>query len=84
LLRLLLTMKLSETDSQDAPATMSASYGTRLTPHEAAAHLHVGVDIIYDACAGRGLRHTKLGHRTIRIKREWVDAWAEEGATAVR
>lgn len=76
-------MKRPETETRDAGAQSgSAPDGTWLTPHEAAAYLHVGVDIIYDACAVRGLRHTKLGHRTIRIKREWVDAWAEEGATA--
>jgi excisionase family DNA binding protein len=35
------------------------------------------VDIIYDACAAGGLKHTRLGHRTIRLRREWLDAWAE-------
>lgn len=78
-------MKRPETKPPDAAAQASSvPDGTWLTPHEAAAYLHVGVDIIYDACAVRGLRHTKLGHRTIRIKREWVDAWAEERATAFR
>jgi excisionase family DNA binding protein len=48
-----------------------------LSPKEAAAHLGIGVDTIYDACAERGLRHVKLGHSTIRIRREWLDAWAE-------
>jgi excisionase family DNA binding protein len=78
-------MKRSETEANEPGAqALSVPDGTWLTPHEAAAYLHVGVDIIYDACAVRGLRHTKLGHRTIRIKREWVDAWAEESATAFR
>lgn len=78
-------MKRTEIDTREASTASGAvADGTWLTPHEAAAYLHVGVDIIYDACAVRGLRHTKLGHRTIRIKREWVDAWAEGSATAFR
>ncbi len=48
-----------------------------LTPREAAEYLGVGVDIIYDGCAAGGLKHTRLGHRTIRLRREWLDAWAE-------
>ena len=48
-----------------------------ITVPEAAEYLGVGVDTIYDACARRGLKHSKLGHSTIRLKREWVDAWAE-------
>jgi excisionase family DNA binding protein len=48
-----------------------------ITPREAAEYLNVGVDIIYDACAAGGLKHTRLGHRTIRLRREWLDAWAE-------
>jgi excisionase family DNA binding protein len=37
-----------------------------ITPHEAAAYLGVGVDIIYDGSAAGGLKHTRLGHRTSR------------------
>jgi len=48
-----------------------------ITVKEAADHLGVGVDTIYDACASRGLKHVKLGHSTIRIKLEWLEAWAE-------
>ena len=48
-----------------------------LTPHEAATYLRVGVDTIYDACADGRLKHTKLGYRTIRLKRAWIDEWAE-------
>ena len=48
-----------------------------LTPREAADYLNVGIDLIYDACAAGGLRHAKLGHRTIRLKRAWVDAWVD-------
>jgi excisionase family DNA binding protein len=47
------------------------------TPKEAAAHLSVHVESIYDACQRKGLRHSKLGYKTIRIKREWLDDWAE-------
>jgi excisionase family DNA binding protein len=52
-----------------------------ITPKEAADYLHVGVDKIYEACALKGLRHTKLGHSTIRLRREWIDQWAESLAT---
>ena len=48
-----------------------------LTPRQAADYLGVGVDTIYDACAAGGLRHVKLGYRTIRVRREWIDRWAD-------
>ncbi len=51
-----------------------------LTPLQAAEYLGVGIDLIYDAIAAGGLKHTRLGHRTIRLRREWIDAWAEEHA----
>lgn len=51
-----------------------------MTPQEAAMYLHVGIDTIYDACAAGKLKHTKLGHRTIRLKRSWVDEWVESHA----
>jgi len=51
-----------------------------LTPRQAADYLGVGVDIIYDACAAGGLKHAKLGHRTIRLRRDWIDRWTEERA----
>jgi len=55
-----------------------------LTLHEVAAYLKTGVDLIYDACAAGGLKHVKLGHRTIRVRRAWVDAWAESKARQFR
>ena len=51
-----------------------------LSPKQAAEHLGVSVDTIYEACASKGLRHSKLGHSTIRLKREWIDEWAESRA----
>ena len=51
-----------------------------MTPRQAAAYLGVGVDTIYDACASGGLKHVKLGYRTIRVRREWIDRWAEDHA----
>jgi len=54
---------------------------TWLTPRQAADYLGVGVDTIYDACAAGGLKHVKLGHRTIRLRREWIDRWTEERAS---
>ena len=47
-----------------------------ITPREAAEYLNVRVDIIYDGCAAGGLKHTRFGHRTIRLRRECLDAWA--------
>jgi excisionase family DNA binding protein len=51
-----------------------------LTPRQAAEYLRVGVDTIYDACAAGGLKHVKLGYRTIRVRRDWIDRWAESRA----
>lgn len=48
-----------------------------LTPKDAADRLRIGVDTIYDACAKQGLQHIRFGHSSIRIKRAWLDAWAE-------
>ena len=48
-----------------------------ITVKEAALYLGVGVDTIYKAIATGGLKHSRLGHSTIRLRREWVDAWAE-------
>ena len=50
---------------------------TWITPRQAAEYLGVGVDTIYDACMAGGLKHVKLGRRTIRLRREWIDRWAE-------
>lgn len=55
-----------------------------LTPREVATYLRTGVDLIYDACAAGGLKHVKLGHRTIRVRRAWVDAWADSKAEEFR
>ena len=52
-----------------------------MTPRQVAEYLGVGVDTIYDACAAGGLKHVKIGHRTIRLRREWIDRWAEERAS---
>ena len=51
-----------------------------MTPRQAAAYLGVGVDTIYDACAAGGLKHVKLGYRTIRVRQDWIDRWAEDHA----
>ena len=60
------------------PADPNPKAAIWITPREAAEYLNVGVDIIYDGCAAGGLKHMRLGHRTIRLRREWLDAWAEE------
>jgi len=51
-----------------------------LSPKQAAARVGISVWSIYDACANKGLRHVKLGHSTIRIRPEWLDAWMETQA----
>jgi len=61
----------------------AAKESTWLTPRQAADYLGVGIDTIYDACAAGGLKHVKLGHRTIRLRREWIDRWAERRAIGV-
>lgn len=68
--------------SQPAPRSMAAdrSAPVWMTIQEAATYLGVGVDIIYDACSGGGLRHARFGHRTIRLRREWIDRWADSRA----
>lgn len=63
-------------------AAVSATKGSGwLTVREAAGYLRVGVDLIYDACAVGGLKHVRLGYRTIRLRREWVDTWADGRAS---
>ena len=52
-----------------------------MTPLEAAKHLKVGVRSVYNACATKGLKHAKFGHSTLRLKREWVEEWAEQQAS---
>lgn len=64
-------------------ATGVTSAAVWMTIKEAAAYLGVGVDTIYDACAAGGLKHVKLGYRTIRLRREWIDRWAERRAIGV-
>jgi excisionase family DNA binding protein len=51
-----------------------------MSPKQAADYLGVSLDAIYDACATKGLRHSKLGHSTVRLRREWVDEWADSRA----
>jgi excisionase family DNA binding protein len=62
-------------------AETSVRESSWVTPREAAAYLGVGVDTIYEACAAADLKHVKLGYRTIRLRREWIDLWAEKHAT---
>lgn len=68
-------------------ASVAETFGRQsswVTPREAAAYLGVGVDTIYEACAAADLKHVKLGYRTIRLRREWIDIWAEKHATPAR
>lgn len=65
-----------------SPIRPSAVQGSPwISPKEAASYAGVGVDKIYEACQTGKLRHAKLGHSTIRLRREWVDAWIMERAS---
>jgi excisionase family DNA binding protein len=57
-----------------------ASGSPWLNVPQAAKYLGIGVDAVYAACATGGLRHSKLGHSTLRLRREWIDEWAESFA----
>ena len=74
----------TEPEAQDpmrAASVATASYESAwVTPRQAAAYLGVGVDTIYEACAAGDLKHVKLGYRTNRLRREWIDLWAEKHA----
>lgn len=48
-----------------------------MSAREAAAYLGMSVDAIYDACARRGLKHSKTGHSTMLFRKEWLDEWVE-------
>jgi len=49
-----------------------------LSASQAAEYLQISIDSIYDACATRGLRHSKIGHRTLRFRQSWLDEWVEQ------
>ena len=66
-----------------APTSLTAADAAWMTPRQAALYLGVGVDTIYDACATDALKHVKLGYRTIRLRREWIDRWAEQHASPI-
>lgn len=73
---------IGKPEEQEAPMrakteNRTTAESTWMTPRQVAEYLGVGVDTIYDACAAGGLKHVKLGHRTIRLRREWIDRWAE-------
>jgi excisionase family DNA binding protein len=68
---------MSAITSRLRPVTAVKAARPWLTVKEAAEYLGVGIDTIYAACAKRGLKHVKLGHSTIRLRPEWIDAWAE-------
>ena len=54
---------------------------TWLTVAEGAEYSGVSRDTIYTACERREVRHARIaGRRSIRLKREWIDAWLERHA----
>jgi len=51
---------------------------TWLTVADGAEYCAVSRDTIYAACERREIRHARIsGRRSIRLKREWIDAWLE-------
>lgn len=68
---------LDAAPAASAPLPFRPSKSPWLTIPQAAAYLSVGADRIYKACATEGLKHVKFGHSTIRLKRQWLEAWAE-------
>lgn len=49
-----------------------------LSVADAAEHAAVSRDTIYTACERREMQHVRIGgRRTIRVRREWIDAWLE-------
>jgi excisionase family DNA binding protein len=54
---------------------------TWFTVTEGAEYAGVSRDTIYIACERGELRHARIGgRRSIRLKREWIDAWLEQHA----
>lgn len=45
------------------------------TPVQTAEYIGVSVDTIYEACASKGLKYTKVGHSTMRLRKDWTDQW---------
>jgi excisionase family DNA binding protein len=84
--------RFDQSGDPDRPEHGSTRHGTTakapaasswMTPRQAALYLRVGVDTIYEACAADDLKHVKLGYRTIRLRREWIDLWAEKHASPI-
>ena len=57
---------------------MGKKRGVNFSPVEAAEVVGVSKKIILDACRRGDLKHLKLGHRTIRIRPEWLQGWLDE------
>lgn len=49
-----------------------------LTPAQAAEYVQVHPNTVYDWIKVYGLRHRRVG-RMIRIRRDWLDAFLEQG-----
>ena len=61
------------------PAERGGTMKTWLTVAEGAEYSGVSRDTIYAACERREIRHARIsGRRSIRLKREWIDAWLEQ------
>jgi len=58
-------------------ATRPPAVDEWMTVKDAAELIHVGLDAIYEACARQELRHVKIGHSSIRLRRDWLDAWLD-------
>lgn len=60
---------------QPIPATAQGS--PWMTPQQSADYLGIGVEAIHAACVAGVLKHARFGRSTIRIRMDWIEAWAE-------
>jgi excisionase family DNA binding protein len=70
---------IHNTSAPATPPSAAVLSGSWLTPDEAANHIGVYVETIYDACKTQGLKHVRLGgRRSIRIHESWLEGWMTE------
>ena len=77
-----LTMVEKRARPRRTPAPKRVASSQWLSPQQAAAHIGVSVDTIYEACRSKGLRHAKVGQTLTRIRPAWLDEWMESKAKA--
>jgi excisionase family DNA binding protein len=70
--------------SADAPTIQPSIASPWLTIAEAAVYCQCSTKTLFRACAAGRLRHATIGgKRSIRVRREWLDAFLDATATPV-